>query len=173
MAIEYFQVELRQGLQVGLPVGASREVLSPEASQLCSIPQVHPALMGVTTWRGQLLWHVSLSDLLCLRQDDANLRSLPTAIVVAAPDSPTHIGCWVSRLKGTFTVDAGEMEPLPEGLPDTIAPYFVGMVRRDARILLLNPDRLLMPTQWTPSAQSLPDRIAPADLASRVPSSIA
>ncbi len=149
MAIEYFQVELRQGLQVGLPVGASREVLSPEASQLCSIPEVHPALMGVTTWRGQLLWHVSLSDLLCLRQDDSNSRSQPTAIVMAAPDSSAHIGCWVSQLKGTFFIEAGEMESLPRGLPETIAPYFVGMVRRDARILLLNPDRLLRPTQWS------------------------
>jgi chemotaxis signal transduction protein len=148
MAIEYFQVELRQGLQVGLPVGTSREVLSPEARQLCSIPQVHPALMGVTTWRGQLLWHVSLSDLLCLRQDDRTIRSAPTAIVMAAPDSPTHIGCWVSQLKGTFTVETGEIAPRPEGLPETIAPYFVGMVRREAHILLLNPDRL-MPAQWS------------------------
>jgi chemotaxis signal transduction protein len=156
MAIEYFQVELRQGLQVGLPVGASREVLSPDVSQLCSIPQVHPALMGVTTWRGQLLWHVSLSDLLCLRQEEGTSRSLPTAIVMAAPDSPTHIGCWVSRLKGTFTLEPGEMQPLPEGLPETIAPYFIGMVRRDSRILLLNPDRLLMPTQWSQSVGGQP-----------------
>jgi chemotaxis signal transduction protein len=149
MAIEYFQVELRQGLQVGLPVGASREVLSLDVRQLCSIPQVHPALMGVTTWRGQLLWHVSLSDLLCLRQDDHNPRSVPTAIVMAAPDSPTHIGCWVSQLKGTFTVEADEIAPRPEGLPEAIAPYFIGMVRRDIRILLLNTDRLLMPAQWS------------------------
>lgn len=147
MAIEYFQVELRQGLQVGLPVAASREVLSPEVGQLCPVPQVHPALMGVTTWRGQLLWHVSLSDLLCLRQDD-QFRSAPTAIVVAAPDSATYIGCWVSRLKGTVAVAPPEIEALPSALPATIAPYFIGMVRREARILLFNPDRLLMSAQW-------------------------
>ena len=105
MATDYFQFQLKNQLNLVIPLEQVAEVLTLPRSEICPIPGVNQALLGVINQRGQLLWIVDLNQLLNqsplqqLRQSSPKL----TVIVVSANDK--KIGCLVSKLQGIATQD--------------------------------------------------------------------
>jgi twitching motility protein PilI len=56
MLTDYFHVQLRQGMEVVLPLDSAVEVITLNQKEICPIPGVSPALLGVVNHRGKLLW---------------------------------------------------------------------------------------------------------------------
>lgn len=66
MSTDYFYVQLRRSVRVAVPLAQTAEVAMLSQTQVCPIPGVASALLGVVSQRGKLLWVLELSDLLGL-----------------------------------------------------------------------------------------------------------
>jgi twitching motility protein PilI len=157
MVTEYFCLQLRQMLQVALPLHSTMEVLQLTPDQICGIPGVDPVLQGVLNWRGKLLWSVDLSNLLGVRAENkiakTTVVSSLTAVVITQ-DSPTRqLACIVSALTGIQEILDQQIQPLPANLPATVYDYSNGVVQLESRslpLLLLNPSAILNSPRWRP-----------------------
>lgn len=75
MLNDYFFVQLRQSLKVALPLDSTREVISLTYGEICPVPGVSPALLGVANQRGKLLWVLELGDLLKIPPSEKNYQT--------------------------------------------------------------------------------------------------
>jgi twitching motility protein PilI len=106
MVTDYFCGQLHQSVNILFPLESTEEVISLAAEEICPIPGVDSALLGVVNQRGKLLWVLELSELLQI--DPAqNHKKLPDnlTLLVLGGNSGQQIGCVVSALKGIITLD--------------------------------------------------------------------
>ena len=114
MLDDYFFVQLRQSIKVVLPLNSVKEVISLSYGEVCPIPGVTPALLGVVNQRGKLLWVLDLSDLLKIPPSVENLRSQAdlTLLVLKNLINERQVGCVVAALKGVVALDSTEFQAL-------------------------------------------------------------
>jgi twitching motility protein PilI len=152
MITEYFCLQLRQTLQVAVPVPSMLEVLNLTPDQICPIPGVDPVLQGVVNWRGKLLWSINLSDLLGLRAEKVEgqqaIASTLTTIVIAQDHPPRQLACIVLALKGMQEILDSQIQPLAAKLPAPVHQYASGFIRQESPLLLLNPSAILNASCW-------------------------
>ncbi|HEY9625570.1 MAG TPA: chemotaxis protein CheW [Crinalium sp.] len=152
MITEYFCLQLRQALQVAVPVSSTLEVLTLMPNQICAIPGVDPVLQGVVNWRGKLLWSLDLSDFLGLRIESADAKqaiaSTLTAIVIAQDNPTRQLACIVSSLRGVQEILDSQVQPIATHLPSVVHQYSNGIVSLDSPLLLLNPSAILNSPRW-------------------------
>ncbi len=63
MSKDYFYGQLRQSKNILFPLESTEEVISLTYGEICPVPGVSFALLGVVNQRGKLLWVLDLSDL--------------------------------------------------------------------------------------------------------------
>ncbi len=156
MAIEYLDLQLRHDLRVGIPAQAIAEVLSFKPGQISPVPGVNPLLLGVSNWRGKLLWSLNLSDLLALRPEadqpggHLSLRETEslTAVVVADAAAQRTLACVVSKLRGIVEVPETQVQPMPVQFPERLRQSFRGVTRLGSPMLLLDMDGLFQIHRW-------------------------
>lgn len=114
MLDDYFFVQLRQSIKVVLPLNSVKEVISLSYGEVCPIPGVAPALLGVVNQRGKLLWVLDLGDLLKIPPSVENLRSQAdlTLLVLKNRLNEQQVGCVVAALKGVVALDSTELQAL-------------------------------------------------------------
>lgn len=130
MLKDYFFVQLRQSVKVVLPLDSTKEVISLAYGEVCPIPGVSPALLGVVNQRGKLLWVLDLGDLLkippaqkILRpQDNLTLLVLNTPSKLNAQQE-RQVGCVVSALKGVITLESVDFKPLSNQIFSTLQTF--------------------------------------------------
>jgi twitching motility protein PilI len=139
---EYFCIQLRQSTQLVLPLKRVAEVISLTWGDICPIPGVPSALLGVVNQRGQLLWVLELGDLL---SDLLGLVPSPISykkwdslkLVVLTPHSSEgmwevstpQLGCVVAELKGIVNIDSSTFKPIPSSFSPTFSSFFLGMTQ--------------------------------------------
>lgn len=159
MTTEYFCLQLRQMLQVALPLHSTLEVLNLGPDHICAVPGVDPVLQGVLSWRGKLLWSVNLSDLLGVRAEkpiaQSTLASNLPAVVITQEHPARQLACIVSELTGVREISDERIQPLPANLPATVRDYSSGVVQLESPslpLLLLNPPAILNSPLWRHSS---------------------
>ncbi len=108
MIKDYFCSQLRQSVKVLFPLENAEEVISLTYGEICPVPGVSSALLGVVNQRGKLLWVLELSDLLQIDPDKKSRRSQDTLTLLVLSDSQNseqQVGCVVSTLKGIIPID--------------------------------------------------------------------
>jgi twitching motility protein PilI len=108
MVNDYFCGQLRQSVNTLFPLSSVQEVISLTYGEICSVPGVSDALVGVVNQRGKLLWVLDLSDLLQIAPDNKNRRSqdkLTLLVLSNNAKSEQQVGCVVSVLKGIIPLD--------------------------------------------------------------------
>ena len=119
MLSDYFFVQLRQSIKLVLPLSSIQEVISLNYGEVCPIPGVCPALLGVVNQRGKLLWVLDLGDLLKISTSDENIRPQTDLKLLVLNDrlnpnsqaTERHVGCVVGALKGVVSLDSSELQP--------------------------------------------------------------
>lgn len=127
--------------RVMLPAQQLLEVLSLSSDRLSPIPDTPSYAMGVTNWRGEVLWVVDLSALMGLEplyRQPLRLRKFPV-VIVSHPTTPiglavVEVGKMVRCDAQEFRSDAPELVKFGEGA--WISPD------REV-VLVLSGDRLL------------------------------
>lgn len=108
MIEDYFCSQLRQSVNVLFPLINVEEVISLSYGEICPVPGVSSALLGVVNQRGKLLWVLELSDLLQIAPDRKSRRSQDTLTLLVLSDVNNleeQVGCVVSALKGIIPID--------------------------------------------------------------------
>lgn len=131
MLNDYFFVQLRQSVKVVLPLDSTQEVISLACGEVCPIPGVSPALLGVVNQRGKLLWVLDLADLLKVPssqktirpQDNLTLLVLNPPSKLNARSQERQFGCVVSALKGVIALDSVDFQPLTKQIFSTLKPF--------------------------------------------------
>jgi len=152
MVQEFFHIELTKSVHIAVPLAQTAEVLTVEASELCPIPGVAPALLGVVNQRGRLLWMVDLEYLLGLEQTNLSKRRRAPALVVHSQsedgDSVYRLGCVTSHLRGIIACKDVDISPVPARLEQRMHQFFAAWLHPPGYSLLkLNVNALFNAVQ--------------------------
>jgi positive phototaxis protein PixI len=83
---QYIGLNLPPDLQVMLPNANVTEVITLSSEQIVSLPETAPCLMGITNWRGEVLWLVDVGIVMgrdpLYRRSQTNTRGTFEGIVV-------------------------------------------------------------------------------------------
>lgn len=161
MLTDHFYLQLRQSVRVVIPLERTTEVISLTRAEVCPIPGVSPALLGVVNQRGKLLWVLDLSDLLGLPPAATALRSQDKLTLVVLNNSATgqvehQIGCVVSALKGVTQLDPTEFKSAPAKLAAGLKSFIPEMtIIEHSPVAVLNVDAVLAAIQTSVNLNSL------------------
>ena len=142
MLSEYFHIQLQPNTELLIPLEHTGGAISLPAEQICPIPGIPPAVLGVVNQRGKLLWVIQLSSLLGLGQSDTSLRAQYnlTLLVLSATSRTTGeqesrmVGCVVSTLKEIIFLDSKQFKPVPAKSP-IFDSFLSGMAQIDRSLV--------------------------------------
>lgn len=162
MLIDYFHVQLRQSIGVLLPLDSTIEVITLNPREICLIPGVPPAVLGVVNQRGKLLWVIELSDLLGLAplpkqvrlQHNLILVVLASRVADATIRQSGQIACVVSALSGVVTLDPQKFQPGAANSP-IHSSFLSGVAEIKSPVGVLNVNAVLASLSSTPNLVSL------------------
>lgn len=124
MLSEYFHIQLQPNTELLIPLEHTGGAIALPVEQICPIPGILPAVLGVINQRGKLLWVIQLSNLLGLGQPDTSLRAQYnlTLLVLSATRTTgdresRQIGCVVSNIKEIIFLDSKQFNPVPAKSP--------------------------------------------------------
>ncbi len=156
MLTDYFYVQLQESIQVALSVESITEVITLARAEICPIPGVSPALLGVVNQRGRLLWVLELSDLFL---EYPVKRSRPqdrlTLVVISTNIAKTQcqLGCVVSALKGILPLDSAQFQPVPASSSASIRSYVSGITEiEQSSVAIIKIDAVLAALQTSASS---------------------
>ncbi len=164
MLKEYFHIRLGPATQIAVPLEFTTEALSELRRNVCPLPGVPSHLLGVMNQRGRLLW---IADLAAMLGVDAQKRwgEFETLTILAlkgiersAADLTElpQVGCVVTELKGTISIDSSQIKPIPPKTPDQMRPYLRGIATiGGTSISVLDPTPLFQALQSSTSSQPL------------------
>lgn len=138
--------------EFALPATGIREVVVQSPEMITAIPNASYLLLGTMNLRGQVIWVADLGQFL---GETAGVTTERVEIpVIAIEDEETTIGLAVEGIVGMEWLDI-EQIPLPEKLPDDLAPYVKGEWRSDPSVsdapsplTLLDPSAILRSGRW-------------------------
>lgn len=150
---EYFHVELPRRVNVAIPLGQTAEVLSVGLRDICLVPGVSAALLGISNQRGRLLWMLDLLQLLGVQHAWGRLpHQRWTALVMHDGSSPRQLACLVSQLRGIIHISPEQQQPVPQRLQREVQQYLQGFVQLDRLpILLLNVEAVFEAVARSPA----------------------
>ena len=101
--MDYFIVELIDQVKLAIPLTQVKEVISVTNSDICPIPGVKPAVVGMTNQRGNLLWLLDLSLLVSQMSSLTNQLNSAKVIITQFPEH--RLGLMVSKLEEISNLD--------------------------------------------------------------------
>jgi len=162
MIKEYFCVQLRESLKVGLPLEHTAEVISLSRGEICPIPGVASSLLGVVNQRGRLLWVLELSDLLQLAPPV--MRSRPqdrlTLLLMTQDENSTlgksqpQLACVVSALQGIVSLNPDKFQLVPTNSRFKVFVSGITEIEQSS-VAILNPKAIFAELQSSIFSNSL------------------
>lgn len=152
MLTDYFHVQLRQGMEVVLPLDSAVEVITLNQKEICPIPGVSPALLGVVNQRGKLLWVLQLSDFLGLAKSPKQRLQDNLILLVVTTESANssaigrecQLACVVSALKGIVTLNSIKIKPVSAKLAPNLGSFLSGVTEIEQSVVgVLNVNTVL------------------------------
>ena len=122
MLSQYFYVQIYPATGLLIPLEHTVGAIALTSEQICPIPGISPALLGVVNQRGSLLWVLELSDLLGLGHPNLSNYNLTLLVLTARGangniDSESQVGCVVSVLKEIVFLNPEQFKPVPADSP--------------------------------------------------------
>lgn len=163
MLTDYFYVDLRQAVKVVLPLDATTEVISLTRGEICQIPGVSPALLGVVNQRGKLLWVLDLSDLLQISPSPTPLRVQDKLTLIGLSDRSSNeeadtrqVACVVSAIKGIIPLNRTKIQPQSTNVSSYLKSFLSGMtVIENSEVGVVNVLAVLAAIQSSVTSTSL------------------
>jgi twitching motility protein PilI len=142
MVKDYFRIQLRQSVQLAVPLESVSEVMTLAVSDICPVPGVTSALLGVVNQRGQLLWVLELADLLTdllglmpssiqyRKRDRLTLLVInPNPAGAKAEHASPRLACVVSTLKGIVSLNSEKLDPIPASFSPAFSSFLTGLIQ--------------------------------------------
>jgi positive phototaxis protein PixI len=90
------------------------EVLPVSLGEVCSVPQMHPCVLGIYNWRSEMLWLVDLDQMFGYNQTFVRSNLGATIMAVVVQIQGKYLGFVVHKLLEIESLDTMRMNP-----PDT------------------------------------------------------
>ncbi len=132
---ECFAVRLGENVRLAFPAEVVREVAQISPPEICPLPGVPAALLGVVNRSGQLCWVLDLAVFLRLPGATPNEHLPVTTVVVTTGNR--RLALVVTALEGLFTADQSQIVPMPPQLHAWYRELFQGLVYRRGEALAL------------------------------------
>ena len=113
MTVDFFQVELEPSFSLIIPLERTAEVLSLQWAELCPIPGINAALLGISNQRGRLLWMVDIAALLGLTTVERVINNPEKSTAIVFTKDELRVAGVVARLKGIATLDHQRIQAHP------------------------------------------------------------
>jgi twitching motility protein PilI len=136
MLREYAHLKLSPKVQVALPLEQVGDEMSLFRTQICPIPGVPEAVLGVVHTGGKLLWVIDLADFLAevlgLMRRSHPLRDELTLVLIrqglpSEQDPLTPLACVVGSRLPAFTLNPAHFHPIPDPWKALLGPLFSGL----------------------------------------------
>ncbi|MFB2981777.1 chemotaxis protein CheW [Microseira sp. BLCC-F43] len=111
--MQFLSFSLIDENQFMLPGSNLAEVLSLDPSQIAPIPDMHPSVMGVCNWRGQVLWVVYLAHILGFGGLFSQGLSYPKHSIIVIRSQGKFLGLAVHQMGSSLRYEALELQPPP------------------------------------------------------------
>ena len=139
----YAGLQLSPKVQVMVPMEQVVEEIARSRRQICPIPGVPQAILGVVNIAGKLLWVIDLGDFLTeilgltprspSRVDELTLVVIrkdptPEQDLEAEESTVTSLACVVCDRLATLTLNSTQITPIPDPWRPLLRPLFSGLV---------------------------------------------
>ena len=111
--MQFLSFSLTDENQFMLPGSNLAEVLSLDPIEISPIPDMHPSVMGVCNWRGQVLWVVDLAYILGFGAFFSQGLSYPKYSVIVIRSQGKFLGLAVRKMGSFVGYEALELQPAP------------------------------------------------------------
>ena len=118
--LQFLKLNLVDGTKLMIPTHQLTEALNIEGTQVVSIPDVHPALLGVYNWRGEVLWLLDVGLYLGYDALYAKNSGLAHINVAIAHHQNQLIGLCVKDLDDIIRLNITQLQTQ---LPPDISPH--------------------------------------------------
>ncbi len=119
-----------------IAVNAVKEVLSISGEKILPVPDVHPSVLGIHNWRGEMLWVVDLNHLLGFTSLWERQEVITNLNIIVLQIDHQEIGLAVPQVQTIEQHDWQQLQP-PEGLfPQHILSYAKGYLTEASSIIL-------------------------------------
>lgn len=154
---QFLKFHLEPDTKIMFPINQLTEVLKIPIGKIIPIPHMHPWVMGVYNWRGEILWMVDLGHLVGLTpwHQIAKSFSYYNAIVLSSSGEESKkserksIGLIVDRVEDIEMCDPSSIQSPPaSAVTPELAPFLHGYwVKPNGEVLLsLSGDAILSGT---------------------------
>ncbi len=145
----YLRFFVVSGDEFALPATGIRRIIEQPPDRITAVPNVSPLLLGTLNEQGRVIWVADLGQFLGYpTQLNTDRPEIP---VIAVEDQGTMLGLAVNQIVGTDWMDLEELS-LPQGIPDTMAPFLKGewvVDESSSRVLrLLDHVAVLRSARW-------------------------
>ncbi|WP_016952358.1 chemotaxis protein CheW [Anabaena sp. PCC 7108] len=119
------------------------EVLRISMTEICGVPQMPNCVLGIYSWRGEMLWLVDLEEMLGYPPvlQSSNLLSKMMAVVLE--NEGKYLGLLVRQLTDIESLDTQQMKtPSPDLFHSAISPFLQGYFTNGSEEMIFNLDAL-------------------------------
>lgn len=123
----FLRFSLGQDLIGVLPLDRLQEVIRIRPEEILPLPALDPWILGVHSWRGDIVWVLDLGRLLGVStlMEFVEIPQRLSALVI--PSQKQRLGVVVQRVETIATYDLSTLQPLHPGMvPEGMVPYLKG-----------------------------------------------
>jgi positive phototaxis protein PixI len=151
----YLRFQLGDAINAAISLEPVIETLQISASHVTPIPHMAPAVLGLMSLKGKVLWAVDLPRLMGVdlaqrrsqRHEIIVVRALPLASLAASRPSDFEdellLGLAVSRIRGTLRLQAESLAPIDPHCPPELLPFVQGQIQQgDETVIVFSVDAI-------------------------------
>ncbi|TAE60873.1 MAG: purine-binding chemotaxis protein CheW [Nostocales cyanobacterium] len=127
------------------------EVLQVSLSEICVVPQMPNCVLGIYSWRGEMLWLVDLEEMLGYPPVLQSTNLITKMMVIVLENEGKHLGLMVRQLTDIELLDQQQMKkPSQDVFYPAMTPFLQGYVTNGAEqmVFFLNAVAIIKSPMW-------------------------
>ncbi|MGM3307882.1 chemotaxis protein CheW [Anabaena sp. WFMT] len=119
------------------------EVLRISLTEICGVPQMPNCVLGIYSWRGEMLWLVDLEEMLGYPPLLQSSNALSKMMAIVLEHEGKYLGLLVRQLTDIESLDTQKMKFSPPDLFfPAMSPFLHGYFTNDSEEMIFNLDAL-------------------------------
>jgi positive phototaxis protein PixI len=119
------------------------EVLRISMTEICGVPQMPNCVLGIYSWRGEMLWLVDLEEMLGYPPLLQGSNLLSKMMVIVLENESKYLGVLVRQLTDIEWLDTEQMKtPSADLFYSAMSPFLRGYFTNGSEEMIFNLDAL-------------------------------
>jgi positive phototaxis protein PixI len=119
------------------------EVLRVSLTEICGVPQMPNCVLGIYSWRGEMLWLVDLEEMLGYPPLLQNSNLLSKMMAIVLENDGKYLGILVRQLTDIESLDTQQMKiPSADLFYPAMSPFLQGYFTNASEEMIFNLDAM-------------------------------